>query len=158
MSKMIPRETIDCLRKQNDVSVDIYGIPCDLYIPSNLDTVDDDDAYGADSQYTYDHYITVVWVEFSPSQKRLRKLGVFSEDVIPMIARFKETAVNDSSATVSVNVIIGSYIKLSIEYIPSNESNVDEFEIADVLIGKTHDAIISKLFKLVPRRVKVAGS
>jgi len=53
MSRMIPTETIAALRKFNNVSVDLYGIACDLYIILNSDVEDTDeiesqDIYGND--------------------------------------------------------------------------------------------------------------
>ena len=80
---MIPRETIDALRQQNDVSVEIFGIECVLYIPTSgaLLDLDTNDAYGDDSQLAaYTHYTTYVWVEWSPDIKRLRNFGIFTED------------------------------------------------------------------------------
>ena len=154
MSKMIPRRTIDALRIQNDVSVDVWGIPCTLFIPNDLNAQQSGDIYHKDSQYTYDEYTSVVWVEWNPNQHRLRKFGLFSEKLIPILARFKKTAVSVATGlAVDVDVIMGSYIVVSIEYVPGKYQDTSEFEVVDTLIGATHDAVVAKIYKLAPRRV-----
>ena len=155
MSKMIPRRAIDTLRNFNDVSVDVWGIPCTLFIPSTIDAEQSLDIYHRDSQYTtYVEYTTLVWIEWSPSISRLRKFGVHAEKDIPIVARFKGQAVNTSGTTVNVDVTIGSYVVVSLEYVPGKYQDTNEFEVMDTLVGAMHDAIVSKVFKLAPRRVK----
>ena len=162
MSKMIPVQSVAAFRQQQDVSVDIWGIPCDLFIPSNLNSVEDDDQYGDDSQYTYDQYTTLVWIVFNPESRRLRKLGMYVEDETPMLASFKSTAIDNSDGSedgdeVEVDVTIGSYIRVDITYVPteatSDETHYEEFEVADVALGPLHDSTVSKVYKLVARRV-----
>jgi len=93
-------------------------------------------------------------VEWNPNQHRLRKFGLFSEKLIPILARFKKTAVSAvDGSTVDVDVIMGSYIVVSIEYVPGKYQDTSEFEVVDTLIGATHDAVVAKIYKLAPRRV-----
>jgi hypothetical protein len=141
---MIPRETIDVLRSFNDVSVGLFGINCELRIPINLDAVEKKDVYSVPQDLTYDVHQTEVFIEWQPDMKRLRKIGVYTEDHIPIVAWFKN----------ELPVIVQSYIKVPIEYIPSQFVDVDEFEIVDVLVRGSHDAIILKSFEIAPRRVK----
>jgi hypothetical protein len=159
---MIPRRTIDALRTFNDVSVDIYGIDCDLYVPSAvvLNTEETFDIYGEDSQMpSYTHYAAKVWIEWSPEGRRLRKYGLDMEKEVPILARFAEQAINDSLVEVNVDITIHSYIKVATEYVPNNVSDTDEFEMVDILVGNMHDAIVSKIYKLAPRRVApISGS
>lgn len=153
MSRMIPRETIDALRKQADVTLDNYGIDCDLYIPSNLDATEDLDIYAKPTDYKYTHYATKVFIEWSPNQYRLRRYGIYAEDETPIIARFGRTATDDDGVTVNVDISVHSYIRIEMEYVPNNYSDTDEFEIVSVALGNAHDAVIAKVFKLAPRRV-----
>jgi len=152
MSSMIPQATVDVLRKFGDVSVDLYGISCTLYIPNNLSTVEKYDVYDEIGDYSYDEYTTKVWIEWSPNIRRLRRYGFFTEEDIPIVARFGRTATNTLGAEVQVDVVVRSYIKVPIQYIPNSYSHTDEFEVVDTLIGNVHDAVTNKLFRLAPRR------
>jgi len=144
MSRMIPRETIDVLRSFNDISVGLYGIDCELRVPINLDAVEQKDVYSVPHDVAYKVHSTQVFIEWSPDMKRLRKLGVFTEGHLPIIAWFSN----------ELPVSIQSYIKVPIEYIPKHFVDIDEFEIVDVLVRGSHDAIILKSFEIAPRRVK----
>jgi len=144
MSKMIPQATVDVLRNNNDISVDIYGIACTLYIPTNMNSVEQLDAYENPNSYSYTEYtnqlVVLVW---SPNSKQLRKLGIFTEDDIPLLCWFK----NDPE------VIVRSYIKVPLQYIPDS-MDTDEFVIEDVIIRGMHDKVALKCYKAVPRRTK----
>jgi hypothetical protein len=147
MSKMIPSATVDVLRNNNDISVDIYGIACTLYIPTNMDTVENLDAYEQPDSYEYTEYtdqlVVLLW---SPNTKQLRKLGVFTEDDIPLLCWFKN----------SPEVINRSYIKIPLQYIPK-EYDTDEFTVAETIIRGMHDKVALKCYKAVPRRTKEGG-
>lgn len=152
MSRMIPQRTVNALRNFGDVTLENYGIDCDLYIPSNLDTTEDLDIYTTPDDYAYTHYTAKVWIEWSPNIWRLRKYGIYTEGEIPILARFGRKATNDAGTEVDVDVSIHSYIKLALQYIPENYSDTEKFEIASVGIGNFHDAAIIQMYKLVPRR------
>lgn len=161
MSKMIPQESIDALRTFNDVSVENFGIDCDLYIPktTELNQIETYDIYGetgdvsdVDASYTYNHYSTKIWIEWSPNARRLRKFGIFTEDEIPILARFKESVTNDEGDAVNVDIGLKSYVKVAFQFVPGNYSDTDEFEIVDILLGAMHDAMVSKIYRLTPRR------
>ena len=153
MSKMIPQATIDALRKMVDVSVDAYGTPCTLFIPNNLDELDANDIYIRPSEIEYDTYETLIWIEWSPNAYRLRNMGLFTEGDLPILARFGRDVTASNSTIQQVDVIKGSYIAIAPQYVPDKFEGQDEFEIVDVLIGKMHDAIVAKLFKIAPRRI-----
>jgi len=161
MSLMIPAATIAVLRKQNNVSVDLWGIACDLYIISNSDEYSDDgsfeietdDIYGNDGEYEYTHYTTKVWIDWSPNMYRLRALGLYSEGELPILARFSTQAIDDAGDTVDVDILEKSYIKIDMNYVPASAGNYDEFEINAIMTGYKHDATVAKQFKLAPRRV-----
>lgn len=154
MSKMIPQATVDVLRHQLNVSVDNYGIDCDLYIPNNLEDLEPKDIYVEPTDLTYDHYTTLIWIEWSPTTKRLRALGVFAEHELPILARFKTEAFADDHTIRQVDVLVGSYVKIPLQFVPDKYSKTDEFEIVDLLTGKMHDSVVAKVYKLAPKRTK----
>jgi len=143
MSKMIPQRTVDVLRLFNDVSVELYGIDCELYVPKNLDLVEIKDVFSYSSDYEYDKYDAKVFIEWSPNQHRLRKLGIFMEGETPIVAWFKNQP----------EVTIRSYIKIPLQYIPS-KFDTDEFEIVDLIVPYLHDMEILRSYKIAPRRIK----
>jgi hypothetical protein len=154
MSKMIPQQTVDVLRDQLNVSVDNYGINCDLYIPSNVASIERKDVYSKPTDYEYDHYTTLIWIEWSPTMRRLRALGLFAENELPIIARFKTEAYADDHTIRQVDVLVGSYVRIPVQFVPGKYSKTDEFEIVDLLTGPFHDAVVSKVYKLAPRRTR----
>jgi len=145
MSNLIPRDTVDVIRTFNDLAIDLYGTTCTLFVPTNTTVLEPDDIYTAPSSVVYKRYIQVpVWIEwFVKDLRRLRKLGIFSEEVLPMVAWFKNTP----------EVIIQSYIKVETRYIPNN-FDTDEFEIVEVLMRNMYDSEIYRCFRMAPRRAK----
>jgi len=157
MSNMIPDETVEALRKMGDVSVDNYGIDCDLYIISNPVAVDALDIYAKPTDATFEHYTTKVWIEWTPNIYRLRALGMHVEDELPILARFARTAKNDSGSNSAVNILKGSYIKIGMNYVPETFSydGIEEFSIIDIMLGHIHDAVTNKQYIIAPRRVEI---
>lgn len=155
MSRMIPRESIDVLRNFVTVSLDNYGIDCTLYIPSNDSTVEQYDAYAKPSDYTHTAYTTKVFIEWGPSAYRLKKLGLFTEEDVPMVCWFGNKATNESDELVDVDIIIGSYFRLTPEFIPDNYEGIEEFELINNVVKNMHDAVVVKGFSAAPRRVQI---
>lgn len=145
MSSMIPQGVLNVVRTFNDIGVELYGVTCTLFVPSNLTPLEPEDAYRAPAAYTFRQYNQVpVWIEwFVKDLHRLRKLGIFAEKETPTLARFKNVP----------EVLMHSYIKLESRYIPDN-FDVDEFEIVDVMMKNFYDEEVYKTFKLAPRRNK----
>ncbi len=152
MSKMIPQRSIDVFRQQLNVSVDNFGINCDLYIPSNLETLEVKDIYVVPADHTFVHYTTLIWVEWSPTTRRLRDLGVFTEGELPIIARLKTEAQADDGTIRQIDVLMHSYVRIPHQFVPDRYSKTDEFEIVDLLTGPFHDATLTAIYKLAPRR------
>lgn len=152
MSNMIPRRTIDALRICRDVSLNNYGIDCDIYVPNNVIIIEDHDIYGKQEDYTFDHYIGKIWIEWSPNIHRLRGLGIYTEDQLPILAKMPRKMRADDLVVREVDVIRRSYIKINLEFVPDNTEKAEEFEIVDILNGPMHDATISKTHVLAPRR------
>lgn len=158
MSKIIPRETIDVLRNFVDVSLDAYGIDCDLYVPNNLDNLEVKDVYVTPADVIWDHYAALVFIEWNPNIHKLKALGIFVEDEIPLIVCLPNKCINDSGEEVIVDILKQSYIKVPLEYVPSNLQKYTEFELVDQIIHKIHDAVLVQRWKAVPRRVPVVDN
>lgn len=156
MSKMIPRETIDALRHQVDISLDNFGIDCTLYIPDpdSYNAAEKLDVFATPNDYSYTEYSAKVFIEWNPSTYRLKKLGVFVEDSIPILAWFGNKAVNQADEKVDVDVILHSYFEISPEFIPENQQVTQQFEIVNNIVKGLHDAVIRKGYVIVPRRVQ----
>lgn len=145
MSLVIPQELVDALRHQSNFSVGHYGIDCLLNIPTNLDALDQADAYvGAPQHFTFTQRYSRVWIEWKPDVHRLRKLGlIYEEGDLPIIAWLPQ----------SPDVLLCSYIKVPIQYVP-RQYKTDEFEIVENLIRGMHDSLVIGAFRIAPRRVQ----
>jgi len=143
MSRMVPQETVNVLRDFNDVSVELYGIDVQLFVPNNLTANEPKDAYIKPSDISYEPKDTKVFIEWSPEARRLRKLGIFMENETPIIGWFKNIP----------DVKVGTYIKVPIQYVPGIV-DTDEFDVVDIKLKGMYDAEVLKAYKLAPRRVK----
>lgn len=152
---MLPFSVVNVLREYADVSIGLYGINCLLFIPVNLDVVDDLGVYARPADFEYAEYETQIWIEWSPDTHRLRKLGIFAENESPMIARLASSAksVESGEEIEDIEVVPRSYVKIPIQYVPDS-IETDEFELVNTNIPHMHDAVAVKLWKLAPRRVK----
>jgi len=161
MSKLIPRETIDVLRQHINIGMDMLGITCTLYIPttSSLNTAEGLDIYGKNSDLTFLSYSTQCFIEWNPNKYRLRKLGIYVEDELPILVwvPLLVTALegDDIGTEVEVDTVQKSYISIAPEFIPEDTTAVQEFEVVDVIVKGTHDAVVLKGFKCVPRRIQL---
>lgn len=163
MSKMIPRRSIDTFRNFVDVTLDNYGIDCDLYIPTNLGDVEPLDIYSTPEDLEFEHYSCQVHIEWKPSAYRLKKLGVFVEDELPLIVYLPNQCLSDDTDSdgqieVDVDILKHSYIKVPVEFIPDNDQKYNEFELVAPIVRHFHDAVLVKMYKAVPRRVVVPGN
>lgn len=143
MSGIIPDATIDSLRRCNDLAVDIYGIPCTVYIPNNLDDLESSDAYTDPDDIVFDTYgEQKVWIEwFAKDIVKLRKLGLFTENEAPITCYLKN----------SPEVTIKSYITVPVRYIPDTY-DTDDFEVVDVIQVGTYNCETIRRYKLAPLR------
>jgi len=144
---LIPDETIDVLRGFNNIAVDLYGIPCTLYLARSLNDLIGLDMYLTTENITFhEHVDQKVWIEWAPKNiERLRKLGVFAENEAPILGWFK----------MRPDITVKSYIKIPVRYIPDNYKSVDEFEIVNAVMINTYSSEVYRCFKLAPRREKV---
>lgn len=150
---MIPRETIDALRNFNDVTLDIWGFDVDLYVPTNVVELEPLDIYIEPPDVEWNHYTAKIFIEWKPSIYRLKNLGIYVEGELPIIVYLPNQCVDDSNVEVDVDILKSSYVKVSLEYIPSDFNKFTEFELVDIIVKKMHDAAVVKAWKAVPRRL-----
>lgn len=143
MSNQIPQSTVDLIRVMNDISVENYGYDCILYLPTNLDVAEAKDMYMKPSDIEYQSTNTKVFIQWSPNNKMLRKLGLFVEDELPILAWFKN----------EFEVVKGSYISLDFQYIPFS-IDTDKFNIVDEIIRGMGDKVALRCYKIAPRRIQ----
>lgn len=160
MSKIIPRRVIDALRHNVNVALDIAGIDCTIYIPTttSLNNNEGNDIFEQPSDLTYIPYSGMCFIVWNMNKYRLRKLGIYTEDEIPMVIWLpnKATALEGSEVgtEVDVDIIQRSYIRVNPEFIPNNVMDITEFELVDLKIKGTHDSVLVKAYKGVPRRIE----
>jgi hypothetical protein len=160
MSKLIPRRTIDAIRQVVNVALDVAGIDCTLYIPTvtSYNVAETLDVYNTPDDYTYVSYSTTVFLDWKPSTYRLKKLGLFVEGNLPVLAWFpyKATALEGSlqGQEVDVDVNLKSYFRITPEFVPDNFEGVEEFEIVNVGVTGLHDATLTRVYSVAPRRVQ----
>ena len=149
MSLIFNPALVQTLRRMNDVVVNLFGVDCTLHIPNNLDTEEKKDLDSDPSDLTFDEYKTKVFLELSQDKKKLRKLGIYTEDDAPMLAWFK----------IRPEPVIRSWFKIDFRYPTDNPFkdawDDDTFEIVDVIAKYMHDIEVIKLYKIAPRREKV---
>ena len=144
MSSILPQSTVDALRKYVETAVRIYGIECDLFVPANFSDIDLGNPYIKTQDWQYTQKKSRVYIEWAPSIPRLKKLGIFVEGEVPMIAWL----------SYQPDTCIGSYIRVPIQYVPRSVADTDEFDIVEPLVRGMHDAVVVSCFKITARRVK----
>jgi len=162
MSKLIPRRTIDVVRNYVDVALDIIGIACTLFIPTNTTYSEAEklDIYSVPEDLVYTSYTANVFIEWKPSMNKLKKLGLFTDDgQLPILVRFGNVATalegSNAGSEVAIDVVLRSYFRISPEFIPANYVGTEEFEVVDVAIANMHDAVLTRIYAAAPRRVNV---
>lgn len=151
MSRIIPQAITNSLRSFNDLCVTNYGIPCTLFKLKNPEIVDSKDVYTKPSDFIFEQFETLVWIEWSPNHKRLKFLGIFVEGETPLVAWFRNKIIDLNGIEQDVTIPVGSKFKIPLQFIPSSTDS-DEFEIIDVVIKALHDSVVLKLYKIAPLR------
>lgn len=159
MSKLIPQSTINAIRNAVNVALDVVGIECTLYIPTNTSYNEAEklDVWQTHQDLTYVSYSTTVFVNWNPKSALLKKFGLYVEDSLPILTQFgyKATALEGSLAgqLVDVNITRKSYFRVEPQFVPGNYEGIEEFEIVNVGSGGMHDAVLVQFFSAAPRRV-----
>lgn len=144
---LLPIEVVNVYRNTMDVVVETYGFECSLYIPK-VNIIQQREALDVYSEkpdlenMAFEEPIrTNVFVEWKADNKRLRRLGIITEDNVPLIGWFKWMP------TLTRN----SYIRMDMNYI-QGEWGTDEFELVDEVVQNMYNAVIIVGWKLAPRR------
>lgn len=147
MSKILPYETIAAYRNAHNVVLGVYGIDVTLYLANNLTDVENLDAYQTQDDITYTSISTQVFIDWKPSQNKLRKLGLYNEGDLPILCHIPN----------SIDVPIKSYLKIPVQFLPQNSSGdqtvVNEFEIVNRAIPHIHNIEIFQTYSIVPKRI-----
>ena len=141
---LLPLETVDTLRSIVSTMIQIYGIPCTLFIPQPgpLKQQETLDIYQEKPDYKDLPGIeTKVWIEWKPDTKRLRKLGIFVEDNLPILAWFEGIH----------EITRNSWFRIPIN-IAQNKNTQDELEIIDNVVKNMYSSIIVSAWIVAPRR------
>lgn len=146
---LLPLQTIKTIRKLNDMTVDHFGFDCDLYMPKPqvIKQREGLDVYQETPELDKEKYQapikTKVFVEWKPDVKRLRNLGIFTEENLPILAWFKniEGLQRDCFIKVSLNDMEGVW-------------STDEFTLVDRVVKHMYDAAAVEGWLLAPRRRK----
>lgn len=160
---MLPRETINELRNYVDTVLDAIGMDCTLYLPTDTtyDAAEKLDVFAKPSDYSYHSYWAKVHIQWNPSLYKLKKLGLFTENQLPILVWFgnKATVIDDGGVhiageVVNIDTCLRGYFQITPEFIPANHVGVEQFEIVDIASKGMQDSIIRKIYSAVPRRVK----
>lgn len=154
MSNMLPQAAVNAMRVFTNVAIEAFGMPCTLYVPNNLSTVIEEDAYVKPSDYTFTEYDTKVWIEWSPNKRQLSKLGIFAEGETPMLAHFSNIFRSSFQDYDDLDITIGSYFTIDAQYTANLKEATNAFDIVDVVASGMANKLIKKMFKIAPRRVK----
>jgi len=160
MSRMIPRRSIDQLRNYVDISLISYGIECTLYIPTNTSysEVEKQDVFFVPGDYDYLSYSAKVFINWTASTYKLKKLGLYTEDAIPIVGYMgtKATVLEGSNVgdEVDIDITLHSYIKIAPEFVPDSYVGNEEFEVVNIATPSMQEAAIVQIYSLVPRRIK----
>lgn len=139
---IFPIETINAYKRNLDMVIEIYGVPCELFIPKNIDAREKLSLYQEAAEIVFEDGIeTKVWIEWNPDTKRLRNLGIHVEDELPIIAFLR------SDHDVQRN----SYFKLLLAFGTGAEQN-EEFELVDCVMKKAYNVSVVEAWKIAPRR------
>jgi len=162
MSRMIPPELVNALRVQVNVSMDNYGQECTLYIPTNASHLDWEkkDIFAKPADLQYISYDSKVFIEWHPTAYKLKKLGLYVEDNLPIICWFGTTAVaregSNIGQVVSVSITKQSYFSISISSVPEDIVKTSQFEILRPSPkNQFQDFEIYNCYAIAPMRVPI---
>lgn len=159
---MLPRGSINVLRDFVDIALDAIGMDCILYIPTitSFNAAEKLDVFAKPSDYSYSSYSAKVHIHWNPSLYKLKKLGLYTEDQLPILVWFgnRATVISATGYTpgeiVPIDTCIKSYFEVTPEFIPSNYLGVEQFELVNVASKGMQDALIRKIYSAVPRRIR----
>jgi hypothetical protein len=139
---VLPIETINAYIANLDMVIEIYGVPCMIFIPKNIDAREKLSLYqeGVSPQFD-DGVETKVWIEWNPDMKKLRNMGIHVEGELPILAFFRRDH----------DVQRNSYFKLLLSF-GTGANQEEEFELVDCVLKKVYNSSVVEAWKIVPRR------
>jgi len=146
---LLPQKTINTIRSLSDMTVEHFGFECELFIPKPevIEQREGLDIYQETPELTnekfYNAIKTKVFIEWKPDTKRLRRLGVFIEDNLPVIAWFRNIP----------ELTRNSWIRIGLN-ISDNQWGTDEFELTDCIVRHMYNAVAVQAWVIAPRRRK----
>jgi hypothetical protein len=156
MSRLLPQNTFMYLRNLVNTTLPIVGIDTHLYIPTNLTTVESLDIYQTPDDLEFVHYECQTYIDWNANVYRLRKRGLFVEKAVPILCYLPTQATNVLTQEVeNIEIFKNSDIVINPEYNTSDRYiGTEEFELADNYTQHFSDALIFRVFSIVPRRIK----
>lgn len=143
---LLPLQTINTIRNNINVSIDVAGFDCELFILNNV-RAQERDIYGETPKPQYNGpFTTRVWVEWRADQRRLRSLGITVEGKTPLIAWVKNNKEFPA-------LTMGSYFKVPINYAP-DAYKCENFELVDRVVKQMYNAVVVECWQIAPLRAK----
>ena len=147
MSCLLSPQAINTIRGLVDMTIDHLGFDCDLYIPKpqvipQRETLDvymekpalEDEKFEAPIK-------TRTFIEWKPDTKRLRNLGIFTEENLPILAWFKGLT----------NLTRNAWIRIELGK-DATTFSTDEFELVDCVVKHMYNAVVVQAWLIAPRR------
>ena len=142
MSRLVPIETAQAFKNSVNIAVDFYGIDVDLYMLMNADAIQDLDVYSSVEDRQYQKMHVKCRMEWINDIYKLRKLGLYNEKYLPIVAWFRS----------DIDIPLHSYFVVPVAYMPNNQIDTDKFEIVDDGIEGLADIEILRAYKVAPKR------
>ena len=144
-----PHELVVATRSTLAMIVEQVGLPCQLYLPVDL-TVVDDDIYKESPAVEYEDAIeTKVYIDWTPSIKKVIDLGIYTEDSLPILAYFKAED----------NVVRGSWFDINVLYNNPRSIQTSQFDVVDQrVIGMAAREEVLQHFVISPKRKKIGDT
>jgi hypothetical protein len=139
---MMPTATNQAFKQNINTALGNYGIDVTLYLLVNADNIQYLDAYQSSEDRQYIIFPTKCRMEWSANTYRMRKLGLYNEKDLPILAYF----------TNNIDIPLHSYFSVGITYMKDNELETDRFEIIDDSIAGLSDTEILRIYKVAPLR------
>ena len=158
---MIPPELVNALRVQANVSLVNCGQECVLYIPTtaSYNAAEKSDVFAKPSDLEFISYNALVFIEWQPTAYKLKKLGLYVEDNLPIIAWFGTVATaregSEAGMEVSVSITKQAYFEINVASVPGDITKASQFEIINTSLKGFQDNEIVRCFSIAPRRIVI---
>jgi hypothetical protein len=156
---MIPQALVNALRVQANVSLANYGQDCILYIPTTVsyNAAEKLDVFAKPEDFEFISYNAKVFIEWQPTAYKLKKLGLYVEDNLPIIAWFGTVATaregSEAGTQVGISVCKQSYFEIAVDTVPEGISKASQFEVINPSLKGFQDSEILRCYSIAPRRI-----